>query len=214
MNNLLSIATLSENLYNVLTDNLGIWYLIILNGIGVIAIILKILEYQVPKRETMFIITLGANICWVLYFALYCNFASTLTCFVNVIKMLIFMQRGKHKWADSVWWLILFLVLQTGVAVFTVRAWFDIFAVVAGYLGILSYFFVNPKIYRALSFIHMSTWVISGLVNIYPIAIISDSVSTISCGVAIWRYDIRKNGLEKNAKNEEKIDAVIENEGN
>ena len=56
----------------------------------------------------------------------------------------------------------------------------------------------------------MATWVVSGLVNIYPIAIISDSVSTISCGVAIWRYDIRKKALEKPAQN----DGAIEDKEN
>ncbi len=210
MNNLLSVNALSQNLVDTLNSVLGVWYLIILNGFGVIAIICKILEYQVVKRDTMFILSTVANVCWVLYFAMYGNFASTLTCIINVIKLLVFMQRGKHAWADSVLWLIGFLILQVLVTVFTVRAWYDVFSVTAGFLGILAYFVVNQRKYRALSFIHMATWVANSIVNFYPIALISDSVSTVSCGIAIWRYDIsKKSRLDK--KTEQKKEEILEN---
>ena len=211
MNNLLfSIAAFSENMVKTLSNSLGVWYLIILNGFGVIAILCKIFEYQVVKRDTMFVFSTIANVCWVLYFAMYGNFASTLTCTINVIKLLIFMQRGKHKWAESVWWLIGFLVLQVLVTVFTVRAWYDVFSVTAGFLGILAYFVVNQKKYRALSFVHMAVWVANSIVNFYPIALISDSVSTVSCGIAIWRYDLsKKSRLDK--KTEENKEEISEN---
>ena len=211
MNNLLfSIAAFSENMVKTLSNSLGVWYLIILNGFGVIAIICKIFEYQVVKRDTMFVLSTVANFCWVLYFAMYGNFASTLTCAINVIKLLIFMQRGKHAWAESVWWLIGFLVLQVFVTVFTVRAWYDVFSVTAGFLGILAYFVVNQKKYRALSFVHMAVWVANSIVNFYPIALISDSMSTVSCGIAIWRYDLsKKSRLDK--KTEENKEEISEN---
>ena len=206
MNNLLSINDISQNLVKTLNSTLGIWYLIILNGFGVIAILCKIFEYQVVKRDTMFVFSTIANVCWVLYFAMYGNFASTLTCTINVIKLLIFMQRGKHKWAESVWWLIGFLVLQILVAVFTVRAWYDVFSVAAGFLGILAYFVVNQRKYRALSFIHMATWVANSIVNFYPIALISDTVSTVSCGIAICRYDlVKKNKANKKEQTEQPV---------
>ena len=91
---------------------------------------------------------------------------------------------------------IVFLIFQILVTVFTVSSWLDVFSVTAGFLGILAYFVVNQKTYRALSFVHMAVWVLNSVVNFYPIALISDSVSTISCGVAIYRYDI-KNKIDK-----------------
>ena len=198
------MSDLSTNMVNTLNNTLGIWYLIILNAFGVIAIVCKIFEYQVRSRNAMFVFVTIACICWVLYFALYGNFASALTCLLSVIKMLIFMQRGKHKWADGPIWLILFLVLQTVVAVFTTTGWKDVFAIVAGYIGIFSYFVLNQSRYRLLSFFHMSLWVVNSAINFYLIALLSDSFSTVSCGVAICRYDLSKNARKLNASIKEK----------
>ncbi len=207
-NNILFSGT---SLVKELTSVLGTtWYLIVLNAFGVIAIACKIFEYQVAKRDSMFVLATIANVCWVLYFAFYGNFASALTCVINVIKMLIFVQRGKHAWAESILWLILFLILQVLVTVFTVSSYLDVFSVTAGFLGILAYFVVNQKTYRALSFVHMAIWVLNSIVNFYPIALISDSVSTISCGVAIYRYDIKHKVKHKNDNG----DAVSETQKN
>ena len=120
------------------------------------------------------------------------------------------MQRGKHAWADSILWLILFLVLQTGVAIFTTKNWFDVFAITAGYLGIFSYFVLNQKKYRLLSFFHMSLWVVNSIFNFYLIALLSDSFSTVSCGVAIYRYDI-KNKKAIDVKDDENLENCTEN---
>ena len=193
MTNLLfSVADFSKNLVEILSNTLGIWYLIILNAFGVIAIGCKICEYQAKSRTKILTFATIASICWVLYFAFYGSFASTLTCFLSVIRMFIFMQRGKHAWADSIIWLIVFLVLQIVVAVFTVSSILDVFSVVAGIFGVLAYFVINPTMFRALSFIHMTLWVVNSIINFFPIALISNSASTVSCAVAIYRYDLSK----------------------
>ena len=197
---LLSIVNLPIQLTNLI----GVWYLIILNAIGVGAIICKVTEYQVKKRSTMFLFSTLANICWVLYFFLYGNLASSLTCVLNVIKMLIFMRRDTCEWAKSIVWLWVFLIAQTLVAIFTINSILDIFAITAGFVGIFAYYVINGRLYRLISFVHMALWVVSSSIFFYPIALISDSFSTISCGIAIYRFDIRKKLKKENTTNEEK----------
>ena len=93
MNNMLfSMSALGENMVKSLDASLGIWYLIILNAFGVIAIVCKIFEYQVKSRSTMFVFVTIAAVCWVMYFVFYGNFASALTCLLTVVKMFIFME--------------------------------------------------------------------------------------------------------------------------
>ena len=180
-----------------LSANLGIWYLIILNAFGVLAIICKICEYQAKKRSTMFTIAILANVCWVLYFAFYGDAVSALTCFINTVKLCIFSYRGKYKWAESIVWLYVFIALQATVSVLTYTNWKDIITTIAGFLGIFAYFFKNQKTYRLLSFIHMSVWVLNSIIKFYPIALISDSISVASCAVAIYRFDIRSKQRRK-----------------
>ena len=201
------MSTLGENMVKSLDASLGIWYLIILNAFGVIAIVCKIFEYQVKSRNTMFVFVTIASICWVMYFVFYGNFASALTCLLSVVKMVIFMWRGRKKWADSSVWLYLFLAVQTIIAIFTTSGITDIFAITAGYLGIFAYFFVNQRTYRMLSFFHMALWVTNSVINFYLIALLSDSFSTVSCAVAIYRYDLSKNARKLNEINE-----TVENE--
>lgn len=185
----------------ILTNYIGVWYVIILNAFGILAIIFKVLEYQVKKRGGMFVLSTLANVCWVLYFILYGNLASTLTCTLNVIKMLIFMRRDTCQWAKSIVWLWVFLIAQVLVAVFTMNSILDIFAVTAGFVGIFAYYVISGKSYRIISFIHMSLWLVSSSLFFYPIALISDLFSTISCGLAIYRFDIRKDRKVENQTN-------------
>ena len=75
MNNLLfSMADFSANMVKSLESSLGIWYLIILNAFGVIAIICKILEYQAKSRVLSLTLCSIASVCWVAYFAFYGDF--------------------------------------------------------------------------------------------------------------------------------------------
>jgi hypothetical protein len=116
---------------------------------------------------------------------------------IGVIRLLIFIQKGKHKWADSIWWLVFFLLLQTVVSVFTFKDWQDIFSLSAGFVGIVAYFMIDPKKYRALSLAHMSLWVVNSAIRFYPIALISDTMSTISVAVAIVRFTIAERRDKK-----------------
>ncbi len=205
MNNLLlfSMAEFSETMVAWLNANFGIWYLIILNAFGVLAIILKITEYQVRKHSTMMLIATIANISWVLFFALNGNFTAALTCVLIVARMFVYIQRDTHKWARSVWWVVLFVVLQTVVAVTTFKNWQDIFSITAGYIGIFAYLTRNQTLYRILSFIYMSLWLSNSICyfivspSTYLVGLASDAFSTISVAVGIWRYDLCKKAREE-----------------
>ncbi len=205
MNNLLlfSMVELSESMVAWLNANLGIWYLIILNAFGVLAIILKVIEYQVSKRGLMMLIATLANVSWIMFFALSGNFVAALTCILIVLRMLVYMQREKHKWARSVWWVVLFVVLQTVVAVTTFKNLQDLFSIAAGYIGIFAYLTRNQTLYRILSFIYMSLWLSNSICYFialptkYLVALLSDSFSTGSVAVGIWRYDLCKKAREE-----------------
>ena len=151
----------------------------------------------------MFTMVIAACTCWTLYFALYGNLISTISMIIGLARLFVFFKRDKCDWAKGIFWLYFFLSLQIALTVYLVVAvfsWLDIFAILAGFVGIFAYFVTNDKQYRLISFLHMSLWVVNSAVYFYPIALLSDSFSTISCGVAIYRFDIRKK-LRKKAGN-------------
>ena len=214
---LISLVEASENFIELLNANLGIWYLIILNAFGVLAILCKVLEYQIKNRGTMLVVATFANISWVLYFILNGNFTAGLTCVLVVIRMLIYIQRDKKAWARSDWWIVAFTALQTVVAFTTFKNWQDIFSIIAGYVGIFAYIMPTQRSYRLFSLLYMILWLsnsicyfaVSGLA--YIVALVSDSFSTCSVLVGIWRYDISKKAIKEKDLSNGKANSLEEN---
>jgi mannose/fructose/N-acetylgalactosamine-specific phosphotransferase system component IIC len=117
------------------------------------------------------------------------------------------MQRGKHKWADSIFWLIFFLVVQIVVSVFTFSDWRSIFAIVAGLISTVAYFVMSEKLYRYLFFALITLWLVNGFIYFYWIAVIHDAFAWVSIVIAIFRYNIK-------SKKEQKAVAETESEKN
>jgi len=51
MINLLSSITVFDNMVQFLSTNMGIWYVILFNTFGVLAILTKVSEYQFKKER-------------------------------------------------------------------------------------------------------------------------------------------------------------------
>ena len=124
---------------------LGIWYLIILNAFGVVAIIFKVVEYQLKSRKIILLFAVASFLCWIFYFLLQGDFVSALINLVCVIQLLVFLQREKYKWANSIWWMIGFFILQLILGILTFKNWHDVFAVLAGVSATVAYFVMNKK---------------------------------------------------------------------
>ena len=190
--NFLSMSGMSADIVKALNDNLGIWYTIILNAFGVVAIIFKVSEYQFKTRKFILLFALSASICWVIYFALQGDFVSAIVSLGGTAQYLVYMQRGKYRWADSWLWLVVFLTYQGAFGIITFNKWQDIFAVLAGLFGAVAYFVTNKKLYRTLSLFSLLFWVTNSIFKFYIVAFLNDSFATVSVIIAIIRYDLLK----------------------
>ena len=198
-NLLFSFVEISNKLVSILDNSLGIWYLIILNAFGVIAILCKVCEYQFRGRNTIFLFAMFALILWVLYFVFQGDFVSAIANIISFTSVFIFSKREKCKWARSVWWLILFVAIQCLLSAFAFKSWKDLFAFAAGVVGVFAYFCIDLKKYRFLSFFYAVAWLGNSLFKMYPVALCCDVFSTISVTLAIIRYDIK--GIPEENKN-------------
>ena len=202
----LTVTEISNILTNSLETSLGIWYSIILNAFGVIAIACKVVEYQSKKRVSAFILAMASQLLWVSYFVLSGDFISGISCLITFGSVMIFTQREKHQWAKSVWWLVGFLIVQLGLSVLTFKGARDIFPLLAGVTGVVAYYCVDMKKYRAISFFYAMFWLLNSISKGYILALVSDSASLISVSIGIVRYDI----LKKAPKQQETKDQIEE----
>ena len=192
----------AEKIANVLSQSLGIWYLIIINTFGVLAIVFKMSETQLKRRLLIIAFASISTGCWMCYYLLNGNLTSALISLIAIVKYIIFAQREKHKWADSKWWLYGFLVVQIIVGILTFKNWTSIFAVTAGILGTFAYFTVSQKNYRWILLCCQTCWVINGAFNLYYVALIADSLATISIITAIIRFTILEKKEKQNLSKE------------
>ena len=92
-------------------SSLGVWYDILVNFFGVIAIILLVMSFQMKSRIKLLLVFILSQSTWIIYFVLQGDLASGIMCTIAIIMSLIFMQREKHKWANSIFWLFFFVAI-------------------------------------------------------------------------------------------------------
>lgn len=191
------MAEFGKSVVSYLSSTIGIWHAVIFNAFGIISICLKIIELQLKRRNYIILFSIGSAIGWVIYFFLNGNVASSLISTVAIIQAIIFYQRGKHKWAQSKFWLFLFLAVQVLICIFTFKDWTTFLSVSAGLFGTLAYFVMKEKVYRYLILCSLVCWLFNSTFNFYLIAFLADSLSTVSIIISITRYTIAERKEKK-----------------
>lgn len=179
----------------------GIWSIF-----GILGIIVKIFEFQLKKRNARIFIYASACACWALYFLFRGSVASACANVLGLIQSLVFMQREKHKWARSYFWLAFFMALQIANCIINFSNWHDAFPMLANIVGAIAYFVIGEKEYRLLSFFNCIFWLSNSICKVAVLALICDTTSVISAIVGFIRFVNRKK-IETN--NIEKIDQAI-----
>lgn len=191
------MAEFGKSVVSYLSSTIGIWHAVIFNAFGIISICLKIIELQLKRRNYIILFSIGSAIGWVIYFFLNGNVASSLVSTVAIIQAIIFYQRGKHKWAQSKFWLFLFLAVQVLICIFTFKDWTTFLSVSAGLFGTLAYFVMKEKVYRYLILCSLICWLLNSTFNFYLIAFLADTLSTVSIIISITRYTIAERKEKK-----------------
>lgn len=200
----MTIHTLLLNSFfiNLLRDITDLAILnLIANIFGLIAVVLKVVEYQLDKRAIRILLALGGNVCWIAYFFLKGMDASAISAIIAMSSNMVFLLREKHDFFNGGWWLAIFLVMTAVNCIIGYKVWMDIFAILAGLFGVIAYFVKNDKLYRILSFACMFAWLLNSIFYQAGIALVNDAFATISVTIAILRMDLfKKKDVEKTEK--------------
>jgi uncharacterized protein YacL len=168
--------------------SLGVWNDIIVNGVGVIALAFLVVSYQMKDRTSIFNVYLGAAIAWIFYFLLQGNIASVFMNIVAIVRTLIFKLRGKYKWVDSKWTLVIFLVVMLGLTALSFRDWRDIFPLLATAFSTFAFFAIKEKSIRVINLGAYIAWILNGATCGYWVALACDSITFISLVIALIRF--------------------------
>ena len=178
----------AENIVKYFRETMGIWYFMLFNAIGSIGIVLQILVFQMKTRRKIIFVNIASNISWLCYFWLQADFVSGLANIIGIMSNIIFMMRGKYRWADSKLWLILFLVVGGAFALVTFKTWKDIFAILASILSITAFFMLKERNIRILSLFTYLMFVCNSVSKGYAVALIADITALMSVVIALIRF--------------------------
>lgn len=173
-------------------SKLGVWYNIIVSIVGVVSIIVLFLTYQMKSRDKILFVYIFAALSWMTYFLLQGDLTSAFMNIIGIIRSLIFMQREKHKWAKSIFWLFFFIAIMLVCAIFTFSTWKDLFPLIGNIIGTISFFVLNEKILRVLNITTYLFWIGNSISKLYYLALVSDSLALVSLIISLIRYRKKK----------------------
>lgn len=183
---------------------LGVYYNVLTTAVGVISIVVLFLSYQMKTRGKILATYIGAAAGWMLYFILQGDLTSAMMNVIGIIRSVIFMQREKHKWANSVFWLFFFIAVMVGCILLTFSSWKDIFPLLGTVLGTVSFFVLSETLLRFLNIGTYCMWIGNSISKGYVVAMISDAFALISCIISLIRYRDKDKGKSKNSVEETK----------
>ncbi len=188
-----------DNISKAIVDamlSLGVWNDIIVNGVGVVALIFLVTSYQMKDRTAIFNVYFGAAIAWIVYFLLQGNIASALMNIVGVVRTFVFKLRGKYKWVDSKWNLVAFLVVIVGLTALSFRDWRDVFPLLATAFSTFAFFAIKENSIRMIDLFAYIAWILNGVTGGYWVALACDTITFLSLIVALIRFYKKRTQIQ------------------
>ena len=175
-----------------LASNLGIFYYILVYGVGIIAMTLSIIAFQFKKRVTIILCNFFGQTSWVLYFLLQADMTSAIACALSAIMLAVFAKQAKWKWVKSPICILFFIIVISGFSLMSFKVWSDVFPLLAGVFAVIANSRSDEKRLRQFALFWCVFWLLNSTFKMYPVAFANDLFCTISTIVALIRYREKK----------------------
>ena len=177
-----------EVLVEKLMTALGNWYMVLVYGIGVLAMSFSVSSVQFKRRVAILTCSLFGQFCWIAYFLVQGDLTSAVACVLTAIMLAVFARKDKWPWATSLPTVIFFAVVMVGFSILSFATWKDIFPLIAGVFAVIANSRSSEKRLRQFALGWYIFWVMNGIVKFYPVALINDIMCTVSAIIALIRY--------------------------
>lgn len=118
-------------------------------GLG--AMISLFLIYQQKNRGNILLCKLSADIFWIFHYLTLGARAGMIPNFVGIFRELVFINRKKHKWANTPLWALLFISVNFALGIHSFNEWYDIVPIIASSFVTISLWIDNPVLTKIIS---------------------------------------------------------------
>jgi hypothetical protein len=147
-------------------------------GIG--AMIALFTAYQQKQRGRLLAAKLTADICWSIhYFCLGATAGMIPNC-VGIFRELVFVNRGRRKWASGWVWPVLFASINLCLGIWSFEVWYDLLPVCASAFVTMSLWLRNPTLTKRISVPVSMTFLIYNVMVGSVVGAINETVALIS----------------------------------
>jgi hypothetical protein len=173
--------------------------------IGWISTIQSLFIFVAKKRETILILKLINDVLNIINFTLLGTYTGALLNLIAVLRESVFYFKDKKKWANSKFWLILFLLLMMisplSVVLDPTRSaaekWVQILPAMGSSLAVIGLYMSKEQVLRILNLFAVTPWVIYNLFNNNIPALVNSCLGIVSVAWGLIMYFI----LDKKEKN-------------
>lgn len=198
------LSNLSKLIVEKLSE-LGVYYTVLTTVVGAISVVILFLSYQMKTRGKILATYIGSATGWAIYFTLMGDLTSAVLNLIGIARSIVFLQREKHRWANSLFWLFFFIAVMMACTLATFASWKDLFPLVGNILGTISFYVLNETLLRALNVGTYCMWLGNSVSKGFLMAIISDSFALISCVISLIRYRKKEEVSTEQSSPEEEV---------
>ena len=147
---------------------------------GIIAMSSLFYTYQQKDRKHILIGKMIADSFWGIHYFLLGAYAGMIPNLVAIARELVFMQRGKKKWASGIWVPIFFIIVNFSLGVSTFKVWYNVLPIVGTMVVAIALWIKNPRITKLILLPVVSAYLTYNIFVGSYIGIVNEIVGLIS----------------------------------
>ncbi len=162
---------------------------------GILTIISNVIAMQMKNKKQIIFCYILANFFSSINFMLLKSYSGAIICLFAIIQTFInnFFEKNEKKMPYTL--ISLYIIISIILGAITFRTYIDILPIICSILYTLIIIQNKEKNIRKIALINIMIWVVYDILYKAYTASISDSITTISTIIGIYRFDIKK---EKN----------------
>ena len=168
----------------------------LVDGLGILGILTNIIIYQQKTRKRLLIWKLISDMIWIMHYWLLGAYSAIAISVVAILRSIVFLNE-EHKWAQSKYWLLVFLAATVALSLLAWQNAYSALMLTASVLCIVAYWLSRPFMTRLLSIPSAVLSLIYNYVYHSREGMLSSMIIITSSIVGIIRHDIRKEGARK-----------------
>ena len=140
---------------------------IIAQSIGVVAMALTILCYQLKKRSHILVMQYTGNALWVVHYFLLGSFTGLIMNALNVVRGIIYSI--DKRWAKSNVWIVVFCAASITLGILFFQAWYSVLPIIGTVIATIALRIPDENTLRKVYIFSVPPWIVyNALVRSVP----------------------------------------------